>query len=79
LDLAVHALEEALMIDSGEAQVHYALACYWSLGNSPKMAVAYLAKALDIDPGIRDRIAGESDFDPIRRHPDFSALIRVAA
>ncbi len=77
LDLAIQALEEALSLESGEAIIHYNLACYWSLAGNRKLALAYLAQALDIDPNYRDLIADESDFDPIRSDPDFRALASV--
>lgn len=77
LDLAIQALEEALMIDGCDAIVHYNLACYWSLANSPKLAVAYLTRAVEIDSNYRDRIADERDFDPIRGHSAFAQLTRI--
>ena len=77
LDLAIQALEEALAADSSEAIVHYNLACYWSLANNAKLAVAYLSRAFDIDCNFRDLVAEETDFDPLRNHPDFLALTSV--
>jgi tetratricopeptide (TPR) repeat protein len=77
LDLAIQALEEALSLETGEAIIHYNLACYWSLAGNRKLALAYLAQALDIDPNYRDLIAAEPDFDPIRSDPDFLALASV--
>lgn len=77
LDMAIQSLEEALAVEADEAIVHYNLACYWSLANNPLLAVAYLARAFDIDPNYRDLVAGESDFNPIRNHPDFLALTSV--
>ena len=77
LDLAIEALEEALEADDTEAIVHYNLACYWSLANNAKLAVAYLSRAFDLEADFRDLVPTESDFDPIRRHPDFLALTSV--
>ncbi|MEQ8787802.1 MAG: tetratricopeptide repeat protein [Pirellulaceae bacterium] len=77
LDLAVQSLEEALAIEPDEAIVHYNLACYWSLANNPLLAVAYLARAFDLDSNYRDLVGDESDFAPIRNHPDFLALTTV--
>jgi Flp pilus assembly protein TadD len=77
LDLAIQSLEEALALEPDEAIVHYNLACYWSLANNPMLAVAYLARAFDIDSNYRDLVGDESDFDPIRSHPDFLALTTV--
>lgn len=77
LDLAIESLESALAADPNQAIVHYNLACYWSLARNVPMAVAYLARAFDIDGAYRDLVGRESDFDPIRRHPDFLALTSV--
>ena len=78
LDLAIQALEEALSADSSQAIIYYNLACYWSLAGNAKLAVAYLSRALDMDPDYRDLVGAESDFDPIRAHPHFQALTSVS-
>ena len=77
LDLAIRSLERASRVDPGEAIVYYNLACYWSLAGNVRKAIPLLAKALVMDPNYRDLIAGESDFDPVRDHPDFRALVSV--
>ncbi|MFV1967258.1 MAG: tetratricopeptide repeat protein [Pirellulaceae bacterium] len=77
LDLAIQSLEEALAVEERQAVVYYNLACYWSLAHNSKLALAYLAQALDLDPSYRDLIAGESDFDPIRNDPGFRDLTSV--
>lgn len=77
LDLAIQTLEEALGADPEEAVLYYHLACYWSLANNPKLSVAYLSRAFEIDAAFRDRVASEPDFDPIRKHPHFRALTSV--
>ena len=77
LDLAIQALEEALAVDSGEAIVHYNLACYWSLAGNAKLALGYLARAFELDSDYRDLVADEPDFDPIRNRPEFLALTSV--
>ena len=79
LDLAIQSLEEALAADGSQAIIYYNLACYWSLAGNAKLCVAYLSRALDLDPNYRDLISDESDFDPIRDHPHFQALTSVAA
>jgi tetratricopeptide (TPR) repeat protein len=77
LDLAIQSLEEALTVEESQASVYYNLACYWSLAHNAKLALAYLAQALDLDPSYRDLIARESDFDPIRDDPGFRDLTSV--
>jgi len=75
LDLAIDALSEALQANEQEAILHYNLACYWSLLGNAGSAVRSLAQAFELDGEYRDRVAGESDFDPIRAHPDFQSLV----
>ena len=77
LDLAIQSLEEALLVAPDQAIIHYNLACYWSLVNNSKLALRYLTQAFEIDPGFRDLVAGETDFDPIRDHPGFLELTSV--
>ena len=79
LDLAIDALESALVIDGEGSIVHYNLACYWSLSNQPHLATFHLTAALDLNPDFRELIAQEPDFDPIRTHPEFIAATKVVA
>ncbi len=77
LDLAIEALEEALSVDPSDALIHYNLACYWSLANNKRKALAHLSRAFDLKEEYRALVASESDFDPIRSEPAFQALVRV--
>ena len=77
LDLAIQSLEEALSVDESQAIVYYNLACYWSLACNPKLALAYLTRAFELEPPYRDLVAEEPDFDPIRSHPGFRELTSV--
>ena len=74
MDLAIQALEEALLVDSEEAIVHFNLACYWSLAERAQQSLAHLSQAFALDFKYRDLVDEEKDFDPIRSHPDFLAL-----
>lgn len=77
MDLAIQALEEALVAGPEEAIIRYNLACYWSLAENVKLAVMYLSQAFELDPNYRDLVGSEADFEPIRRHPHFQALTSV--
>jgi tetratricopeptide (TPR) repeat protein len=77
LDMAIQTLDESLTHDSDHAILHYNLACYWSLAKRPKNAIAYLARALEIDPSMRDLIATETDFDNVRSEPEFRLVTSV--
>ena len=77
VDLAIQVLEDALSVDPSIAIVHYNLACYWSLANNASRAIECLARSFDLEPDLRDQVANEPDFDPIRAEPDFLALTSV--
>jgi Flp pilus assembly protein TadD len=77
LDRAIESLEEALTVDPNEALLHCNLACYWSLAHNKRQALAYLARAFDLQDDYRSLVAGESDFDALRDDPAFQALVRV--
>ena len=77
IDAAIEALEDALAIKQDEAIILYNLACYWSLAREPRQALFYLSRAFDQDPDYRDMVADEPDFDPLRDHPEFLAIMDV--
>ncbi len=77
VDLAIESLEEALIVDPNDALVNYNLACYWSVANSKRQALAYLERAFELADHYRTLVADEPDFDPIRNDPRFQALLRV--
>lgn len=77
VDMAIESLEEALEANPNEAIVHYNLACYWSLAGNKRNAMVFLTQAFELDPNYRDRVAEESDFDPIRNDPQFRSLTSV--
>lgn len=77
IDCAIQSLEDALACCPDEAIIHYNLACYWSLAKNVPLALVYLSQSFDLDPDYRDMVADESDFDPLRKHPEFVALTSV--
>jgi tetratricopeptide (TPR) repeat protein len=72
---AIDSLARALREHTDEPLLHYNLACYWSLANNPGKALDSLSTALALAPDVRSMIADESDFDPIRNHPEFERLV----
>ncbi len=77
IDSAIQALEDALAVCPDEAIIHYNLACYWSLANNIPLALIYLSQSFDLDPDYREMVHDEPDFDPMRDHPEFVALLNV--
>ena len=78
LDRAIEALEDALEFDPERGILHYNLACYWSLTNNVGLTLAHLAKAFELNSEYRGYVGNESDFDPVRNHPEFAALTNVS-
>jgi tetratricopeptide (TPR) repeat protein len=76
---AIESLEKAVLIDAASAISHYNLACYWALLNKIDPAVMHLSMAIDLDEAYRDLVAGEHDFDLIRKNPGFQHLLEVGA
>jgi tetratricopeptide (TPR) repeat protein len=77
LDLAIESLEQAMDANCSRAIIYYNLACYWSLAENAKLALAYLTRAFDLDPSYRDLVSEEEDFNPIRKDPRFMELTSV--
>ncbi len=76
-DLAIEAMETAVMIEDDNALAHYNLACYWALAHEVCNATKHLAIAIELDSDFRSHVAGESDFDAIRSDPGFQTVISV--
>lgn len=75
VDLAIESMEQALDSHSAEAIVHYNLACYWALTGEVFKTIRSLSHAFELEPEYRERVAAETDFDRVRSHPDFQALL----
>ena len=63
--------------EPNDALVHYNLACYWSVANNKRQALAYLSRLFDLKDHYRSLVGPEPDFDAIRSDPAFQALVRV--
>ncbi len=72
---AIDSLEAARRTHPDNALLHYNLACYWSLASNFPRALDELHAALELDPGLRTRLADEPDFQPLRGNPDFERLV----
>jgi tetratricopeptide (TPR) repeat protein len=71
---AIDALERARKHHPRTAELHYNLACYWSLAQNPSKALDGLTIALELEPRLRLQITDEPDFDPLRDNPEFQRL-----
>jgi tetratricopeptide (TPR) repeat protein len=62
-----------------DATGHYNRACALARLGRTDQAFAALARALELEPGTRDDIAAESDFESLRGDPRFRALVAGGA
>ncbi len=72
---AIDSLEAARRNHPDNPLLHYNLACYWSLAGDLSRAMKELHSALELDPGLRNRLADEPDFQQLRGNPDFDSLL----
>jgi tetratricopeptide (TPR) repeat protein len=75
LPKAIEAMERAYQAAPKEAVVLYNLACYWALAGNKTQALSWLGRALRMDQKLRQQIADEHDFDPLRDDPDFALVV----
>jgi serine/threonine protein kinase/Flp pilus assembly protein TadD len=59
-----------------EPYLLYGIACLYSLIEKPEEAVYYLTKSVEVGFAHRQYLEKDSDFDPIREHPSYQALIK---
>jgi uncharacterized Ntn-hydrolase superfamily protein len=71
----VAVLREAAARHGDDAVLLYDLACFESLAGNGEGALAQLARALELDPGLRAGAAADTDFDAVRQDPRFAALV----
>ncbi len=77
LAASIGSMEQAIDCEPENAVAHYNLACYLALDGQVQSCVDRLAEALRLEPQFRIYISDESDFDPVRNHPDFQSLVSV--
>lgn len=75
LEEAVRVFEKALTIDQGSEKVLYALAAAMARSGRSEAAVDTLRRSVAANPSNRVMAAGDADFESLREHPDFRALI----
>ena len=79
LPKSIAAMHRAYQGHPDVAIVLYNLSCYYSLAGEKDQALSWLGRALRMQSELKDLIADESDFDPIRHEPDFRQLLELAA
>jgi tetratricopeptide (TPR) repeat protein len=76
---AIVALGRAISLDPDHANAHYARACAHALQAEPNrsgadQALADIARAVAIEPGLRAAIRDDADFEALAGHPEFHRL-----
>ena len=66
-------LEAAVAARPDAYQGHFNAACFESLTGNKDAAIAYLRRAIELDPKARELARTDSDFDSIRDDPEFPA------
>ncbi|MGI8421925.1 MAG: TPR end-of-group domain-containing protein [Gaiellaceae bacterium] len=69
---AIALMEERLARDTGDADAHYNLACFLSLGGERERSLEHLGRAIEIAPRFGEYAKTDRDFDPMR--DDVTAL-----
>lgn len=77
LNQAIDSLLQALEVEPANALLHYNLSCYYSLAREKQLALASLARSLELDKRYLDLIPAETDFDPLRDDPQFQDLTTI--
>ena len=72
---AIEDYDRVIELKPEYATAYYNKACAYALIGKPTEACDWLEKALAIDESGRDDARQDSDFDPIRGHPRFRALV----
>ena len=75
---AVAIMADGLRQFPDSPEILYDLACFESLAGLPEACLVHLARALDLAPGIRPMAAADADFDAVRSHAQFLALVAGA-
>jgi Flp pilus assembly protein TadD len=52
---------------------HFNAACFEALAGDKDAAIAYLRRAIELEPAAREAAAKDKDFDAIRDDPEFPA------
>jgi adenylate cyclase len=67
--------EKALAMAPDDFSALYNAACFHSLAGEPEPALDLLERALAKGGGFPDWLRHDTDFDPLREHPRFQALL----
>ena len=61
------------------ASVHFNAACYAALADERELALGYLERALELDPGLAETVRTDSDLDALRGDSRFAEILTHSA
>ncbi|MEQ1822871.1 MAG: tetratricopeptide repeat protein [Fimbriimonadaceae bacterium] len=73
---AIADFDESIRLDPSNAEAHYNKACAFAKAKDGPKAASCLKKAIAISLSMREDAKKDPDFDPVRNHPDFQALMK---
>jgi serine/threonine protein kinase/tetratricopeptide (TPR) repeat protein len=76
---AIDYARHAVSIDDRDPTLVYSLACVLALGGEKEEAVEYLERAVEAGFADKDWIKQDSDFESLRDHPRYTALLERMA
>ena len=75
LEIAVSSLDKSLEISSDRGEYCYHRACFAAVLKEDTQVFDWLSQAIKLDEKYRERAKTDTDFDPLRDHPQFQALL----
>ncbi len=75
-ETAVEWMERAVSLDPEETSVLYNAACFYSRMGKVEKALDYFERTIGSGYASKEWIDTDSDFDPIRNHPRFQAIMK---
>ena len=69
--------EAITRIEPDDADPYYNLACLHSAKGEKKQGLAYLKKAISLNPSVRNWARTDTDLDNLRSSPEFEEIIRT--
>lgn len=78
LEEAIASNNEAIKYKPDYSRAWYNNACYYALQDQAELAMTNLDKSINLNPKYREMAKTDSDFDSIRNHDRFQALINEA-
>ena len=65
----------AVQLEPDDPNTFYNVACVYSLAGEIETAIDHLERAMGQEGANRSWIESDTDFDPLRQHPRFQALM----